>query len=34
MIVLIFAIIIISTAVGIWLKHKGQQRSNDRSERL
>ena len=34
MIVLLILIIIISTAVGIWLKNKDQQRSSDRSERL
>ncbi len=34
MIVLIIAIIIFSTGVGIWLKHTAQQRSSDRSERL
>jgi len=34
MIVLIIFIIIVSTAVGIWLKNKEQQRSVDRSNRL
>lgn len=34
MIVLIIFIIIVSTAVGLWLKNKAQQRSTDRSYRL
>ena len=34
MIVLFIFVIIISTAVGIWLKNKEQKRSGDRSNRL